>query len=174
MNLEAYKSFELEDLGDELWSLSKTKNIVFVSGAYDLLHSGHVAFLNKCKKLGDILVVGVNSDQLVRNKKGDKRPIVSDVERAFMVSNMKCVDFTFIKREPFMEKGIRVVNPKKVVFCKEGDESFLKYDEIIKKYNTNFPRIECVILDRQSAGTKLGNSTTKIIKRIMEKYGASE
>lgn len=169
MSLYRRTSFELEDLKNDLYSLSKTKTIVFVSGAYDLLHAGHITFLNTCKELGDILVVGVNSDQLVSKKKGPGRPIIPEIDRALMVSNLRCVDFTFIKRGPFMQDGIHVVNPHTIVFCRERDQPLLQYDEIIKKYGNTFPHVKCVVLDRQSSGTHNGTSTSKIIGRILKK-----
>lgn len=167
------KTFTLDNIVTELNLITKDKKIVLVSGCYDLLHIGHVKFLNCCKKEGDILVVGVNSDEIIRNSKGDMRPIIPENDRAFLVSNLKCVDFVFIKREPFKNKAIKIISPNKVIFCNEKDQDFSKYKKIIDEYAKYYPEIECVILNRKSAGTDLGSSTSKIINEILKKYKTS-
>ncbi|HEY4644536.1 MAG TPA: adenylyltransferase/cytidyltransferase family protein, partial [Bacteroidota bacterium] len=67
------------------------KKVVFSNGVFDLLHRGHVEYLNKAKSLGDVLIVGVNSDESVRRIKDDNRPVVSQDDRAFLVSNIASV-----------------------------------------------------------------------------------
>ncbi|MDT3696055.1 MAG: D-glycero-beta-D-manno-heptose 1-phosphate adenylyltransferase [Ignavibacterium sp.] len=69
------------------------KKVVFTNGCFDLIHSGHVDYLVKAKELGDILIVALNSDQSIKRIKGDKRPILKQEERAFIVSNLKPVDY---------------------------------------------------------------------------------
>ncbi|MCZ7608850.1 MAG: adenylyltransferase/cytidyltransferase family protein [Ignavibacterium sp.] len=71
----------------------ENKKVVFTNGCFDLIHSGHVDYLVKAKELGDILIVALNSDQSVKRIKGDKRPILKQEERAFIVSNLKPVDY---------------------------------------------------------------------------------
>jgi D-beta-D-heptose 7-phosphate kinase/D-beta-D-heptose 1-phosphate adenosyltransferase len=74
----------------------KGKRIVFTNGCFDLLHLGHIRYLEKAKTLGDILVVGVNSDHSVQNLKGPKRPILPEEERAEILSGFGCVDYITI------------------------------------------------------------------------------
>jgi D-beta-D-heptose 7-phosphate kinase/D-beta-D-heptose 1-phosphate adenosyltransferase len=76
------------------------KRIVFTNGCFDLLHIGHIRYLEKARTLGDILVVGVNSDASVRILKGPKRPILPDKERAEILSGLGCVDYITIFKEP--------------------------------------------------------------------------
>lgn len=76
------------------------KTIVFCSGVFDLTHVGHVVFLENCKNLGDILVVGVGSDESVRFYKGGARPILSERIRIKMIDSLKCVDFSFFSSPP--------------------------------------------------------------------------
>lgn len=73
-----------------------SKQIVFTNGCFDLLHVGHVACLQKMKRLGDILVVGVSDDPSVKKLKGENRPVVKDVDRAYMLSALGCVDYVII------------------------------------------------------------------------------
>lgn len=88
----------------ELTSLRKRlrtegKKVVFSNGVFDLLHRGHVEYLNKAKSLGDVLIVGVNSDESVRRIKDDNRPVVSQDDRAFLVSNIASVDYVCVFEE---------------------------------------------------------------------------
>ena len=72
---------------------SEGKKVVFTNGCFDLIHSGHVDYLVKAKEMGDVLFLALNSDSSIRNIKGDKRPILKQDERAFIVSNLKPVDY---------------------------------------------------------------------------------
>src|SRR5512139_4047982 len=78
---------------------AKGKRIVFTNGCFDLLHLGHVRYLEEAKALGDILVVGVNSDSSVRKLKGPKRPILPERERTEILSGLGCVDYITVFNE---------------------------------------------------------------------------
>ena len=69
------------------------KKVVFTNGCFDIIHAGHIDYLNKAKALGDILMVGLNTDDSVKKIKGDKRPIINQDERAEIISNLKPVDY---------------------------------------------------------------------------------
>jgi len=69
----------------------QNKKVVFTNGCFDLIHSGHVDYLVKAKEMGDVLILALNSDLSIRSIKGDKRPILKQDERAFIVSNLKPV-----------------------------------------------------------------------------------
>ncbi|MBL8148904.1 MAG: adenylyltransferase/cytidyltransferase family protein [Blastocatellia bacterium] len=72
------------------------KKIVFANGCFDLLHVGHIRYLEGAKALGDILIVGINSDRAVKILKGDKRPLMPASERAEIISALECVDYVTI------------------------------------------------------------------------------
>ena len=78
----------------------KGKKIIFTNGCFDLLHIGHLRYLEEARSLGDILVVGVNSDGSVRGLKGPNRPILPQEERAELLSGLGCVDYVTIFDEP--------------------------------------------------------------------------
>ena len=79
---------------------SEGKKVVFTNGVFDLIHSGHVDYLVKAKEMGDVLILALNSDSSVKRIKGNKRPILEQNERAFIVSNLKPVDFvTFFEED---------------------------------------------------------------------------
>jgi rfaE bifunctional protein nucleotidyltransferase chain/domain len=100
----------LDEIRD--WLSSRTGDqAVLATGCFDLLHAGHLRFLEQARRLGDLLVVGVNSDQSVRDLKGPSRPIVGEHERAALVSALKCVDRVFLYDEPTADRQIRFLRP---------------------------------------------------------------
>ena len=72
---------------------AQNKKIVFTNGCFDIIHAGHVYYLNEAKKLGDLLVIGLNSDDSVRRLKGNSRPINTQSDRAIVLSALKAVDY---------------------------------------------------------------------------------
>lgn len=95
------------------------QKIVFTNGCFDVLHFGHVHYLLQAKKLGDILVIGLNSDDSVRRLKGPRRPINGENERAFVLAALVCVDYVTLFEEDTPEELIKVVRPD--VLVKGGD-----------------------------------------------------
>ncbi|WP_408098433.1 D-glycero-beta-D-manno-heptose 1-phosphate adenylyltransferase [Peredibacter sp. HCB2-198] len=102
------------------------KRIVFTNGCFDILHRGHVTYLAEARKLGDLLVVGVNSDASVKRLKGPERPINNENDRAYVLSQLKSVDFTEIFTEDTPLNLILKVKPK--ILVKGGD---WKIDQIV-------------------------------------------
>ena len=96
------------------------KRIVFTNGCFDLMHVGHTRYLQETRRLGDLLVVGVNSDASVRSlNKGPDRPIVSDSQRAEVVAALGCVDYVILFNEPDPQRLIAALQPD--VLVKGGD-----------------------------------------------------
>jgi D-glycero-beta-D-manno-heptose 1-phosphate adenylyltransferase len=89
----------------------KGAKIVLANGCFDLFHVGHIRYLAGAKALGDILVVGINSDEQVRKLKGENRPLMPEPERAEIVSALKFVDYVTIFDEPTVTELIRAVRP---------------------------------------------------------------
>jgi rfaE bifunctional protein nucleotidyltransferase chain/domain len=85
--------------------------IVLANGCFDLFHVGHVRYLIGAKELGDVLIVGINSDEQVRRLKGEGRPLIPEHERAEIVASLRCVDYVTIFNEPTVEELIRVIRP---------------------------------------------------------------
>ena len=98
---------------------AKRKRIVFTNGCFDLLHIGHVRYLEEAKALGDVLVVGLNTDVSVRKLKGPKRPILPEEERAEILSGLGCVDYITLFHEMDPLKLITSLHPD--VLVKGGD-----------------------------------------------------
>jgi D-beta-D-heptose 7-phosphate kinase/D-beta-D-heptose 1-phosphate adenosyltransferase len=93
--------------------------IVFTNGCFDLLHVGHVRYLNEAKKLGDLLFVGVNTDASVKRLKGPNRPVQNEKDRAEILSELKAVDFVCLFDEDTPYELIKIVKPH--VLVKGGD-----------------------------------------------------
>lgn len=92
---------------------------VFTNGCFDLLHVGHLRYLQGARALGDRLVVGVNSDASVRGLKGQDRPLVAELERAEMLAGLGCVDFVTVFDEPTADALLQTLTPE--VYAKGGD-----------------------------------------------------
>jgi D-glycero-beta-D-manno-heptose 1-phosphate adenylyltransferase len=90
---------------------SKGKKIVLANGCFDLFHVGHIRYLQGAKELGDILIVGINSDDQVRKLKGLKRPFMPENERAEIIDALACVDYVTVFTEPTVTELIRAVRP---------------------------------------------------------------
>ena len=108
---------------------NENKKLVFTNGCFDILHRGHVTYLNEAKSLGDYLIVAVNSDDSVKRLKGADRPINNEQDRAFILDNLKCVDFAMIFNEDTPYDTIKEIIPDFLV--KGGDwkkEDIIGYD----------------------------------------------
>jgi D-beta-D-heptose 7-phosphate kinase/D-beta-D-heptose 1-phosphate adenosyltransferase len=139
---------------------AKGKRIVFTNGCFDLLHIGHVRYLEKARALGNVLVVGVNSDSSVRKLKGPKRPILPEEERAGILSGLGCVDYITIFREIDPLKLITSLRPD--VLVKGGDWT---KEQTVGKEVVERSGGEVVIIPFIK-----GASTSNLIETILEKY----
>jgi rfaE bifunctional protein nucleotidyltransferase chain/domain len=93
--------------------------VVWSNGTFDLLHPGHLASLRAARGLGDVLIVGVNSDASVRGYKGPSRPILTQDERAAMLAGLECVDYVVVFDEPTPEESLRKLQPD--IHCKGAE-----------------------------------------------------
>lgn len=151
-----------EELKEVLARLRKKgKKIVFTNGCFDILHAGHTRYLKEARKLGDVLVLALNSDASVRTIKGEKRPIVPQDERTEVLSSLESVDFIVIFEESTPLELIEYLKPD--ILVKGGDwaEKDVVGRDSVKKWGGRvviIPKIE-------------GASTTNIIEKILQVYG---
>jgi len=136
------------------------KKVVFTNGVFDLIHSGHVDYLSKAKKLGDVLIVGLNSDDSVKRIKGDKRPILKQEERAFVLSNLKPVDYVVFFNEDTPEKLISEIIPDILVKGADWAVEKIVGREIVEKNGGKVINIEFIN----------DQSTSKIIDLIVNRF----
>ena len=143
-------------------SLAKSvgKTVVFTNGCFDLIHGGHIEFLQKARAKGDLLVVGLNSDKSVKAIKGNGRPIKGEKERANIISALKSVDYITIFDETTPEKIISEIRPDILVKGDDYDVNEVVGREIVEGYGAKVELIPVV----------KGLSTTNIVTKILENY----
>jgi D-beta-D-heptose 7-phosphate kinase/D-beta-D-heptose 1-phosphate adenosyltransferase len=139
---------------------SRNKKLVFTNGCFDILHSGHVDYLSKARQLGDYLVVGLNSDFSVKSIKGEKRPIINEIERATLLDNLKCVDYVTFFNEDTPEQLISSLIPD--ILVKGADWAL---DKIVGReiVETNGGKVQTIEFSTNQ-------STSKIINLIIDRY----
>ncbi len=98
---------------------SQGKRIVFTNGCFDIIHAGHIKYLSKAKSLGDVLVVGINSDTSVRALKGRLRPVNNERDRSTILSSLYFVDYVVIFKDATPERLIKRLSPD--ILVKGGD-----------------------------------------------------
>ncbi len=137
------------------------QKIVFTNGCFDLLHVGHVRYLAGARAKGDLLVVGLNSDESVRCIKGDKRPIVEAHQRAEVLAGLWCVDYVVIFSEPDPLNIIKALKPHVLVKGGDWPEDEIVGADFVKSNGGSVQRVPLVS----------GASTSGIIQTIVERYG---
>ncbi len=111
----------------------KNKKLVFTNGCFDLIHRGHVTYLNEAKSLGDFLVVGLNSDSSVRKlEKGSNRPFNNENDRAFVLDNIKAVDYVIIFSEDTPHNLIKNIKPDYLVKGGDWKEEDIVGSDVVK------------------------------------------
>ncbi|MDY3132719.1 MAG: D-glycero-beta-D-manno-heptose-7-phosphate kinase [Campylobacter lanienae] len=138
---------------DELLKVDRSgKSLVFTNGCFDILHFGHISYLQKAKLLGDILVVGLNSDSSVKSLKGDSRPVNTEFDRAAMLCAMEFVDFVVIFDDDTPYEMIKAIGPDVLVKGADYEGKVVVGSEFAK-------RVELIEFVE-------GKSTTNIIEKI--------
>ena len=137
---------------------AKGKRIVFTNGCFDILHVGHVRYLKEAKALGDILILGLNSDYSVKSLKGSNRPINNESDRAEVLSALKAIDYVVIFDEKTAENIVGEVKPD--IYAKGGDYSIdtLPEAKIVAEHGGKTVLLQLVD----------GKSSTNIINKCKE------
>jgi rfaE bifunctional protein nucleotidyltransferase chain/domain len=139
---------------------SEGKRVVFTNGVFDLLHVGHVRYLQEARALGDALVVGLNSDASARAIKGQERPLVAQQERAELLEALSCVDAVVIFDEPTADALLQALEPD--VYVKGGDYAVQGPPEAptVQRYGGEVRTLQLVP----------GRSTTDLIETIRQRF----
>lgn len=154
MNGKVIPRAEVAALGESL--RQSGQQIVFANGCFDLLHVGHVRYLEGACQQGDVLVVGVNSDRSVRQLKGEGRPLLPEEARAELLASMESVDYVVIFDDVTAEKILRDLRPD--VHCKGTDytEDTVPEREVVKSWGGR------IVI----AGDAKDHSTRQLLERI--------
>jgi D-beta-D-heptose 7-phosphate kinase/D-beta-D-heptose 1-phosphate adenosyltransferase len=138
----------------------KGKRIVFANGCFDILHYGHVKYLEDAKRTGDILIVGVNSDSSVRRIKGDKRPIVKEADRVSLVAALESVDYAVLFNEGTPIKVIESLKPDVLIKGADWGKANIVGARLVLGLGGKVIRIKLIE----------GRSTTKLINKIAKLF----
>jgi rfaE bifunctional protein nucleotidyltransferase chain/domain len=149
------KIFSINEL-KEVLSKKKNQKVIFTNGCFDILHRGHVSYLQNARNLGDFLIVGVNSDRSVSRLKGPTRPIQNEDDRLFILAGLECVDAVVLFEEDTPIHLIEQLLPN--ILVKGGDyviEEIVGYEVVVKNGGlvTTLPFVE-------------GKSTSNIVKKM--------
>ena len=148
-----------KNIGNVVTTLkAEGKKIVFTNGCFDILHVGHVRYLKEAKALGDILILGLNSDSSVKSLKGSNRPINNESDRAEVLSSLKAIDYVVIFDEKTAENIVGEVKPD--IYAKGGDYSIdtLPEAKIVAEHGGKTVLLQLVD----------GKSSTNIINKCKE------
>lgn len=137
---------------------NKNKKIVFTNGCFDILHRGHLSYLNEARSLGDLLIVGLNSDESVKRLKGPTRPVNNEADRQFMLENLRSVDCVEIFTDDTPQTLIEAISPK--ILVKGGD---WKPEQIVGSEHVLSQGGDVLSLDFID-----GHSTTNTIEKIQK------
>lgn len=144
-----------------IWDRHRSKTVVFTNGCFDILHVGHVRSLQAARELGDLLVVGLNSDESVRALKGAGRPFNPEADRAEVLAALESVDYVVVFSEPRVTGLLQEIRPH--IYAKGGDYSRDSLDqEEVQALRAIGTRIEILPLVP-------GKSTTNLIHLIHER-----
>jgi len=136
-------------------------SIAWTNGCFDILHYGHITYLQASKKNKRILIVGLNSDQSVRKNKGPQRPIISQTERAPLLAALECVDYVLIFNEDTPLKMIKALKPDILIKGADWKGKEVIGEDNVKQYGGKVEYIQYL--------SKF--SSTKIIRSIIQKCG---
>jgi len=139
---------------------ARRKKVVFTNGCFDILHVGHVRYLLKAKSYGDVLVVGLNTDRSVRLIKGEKRPVVSEKERAEVLAALESVDYVVFFDEPDPLLLIQALKPDVLVKGADWPKSQIIGREFVEKMGGKVVRVPLIS----------GASSTGLIAKIIKVY----
>lgn len=155
------KIVKLKDLVQKVSTLRESgRTIVFTNGCFDILHVGHVRYLAAARSEGDVLVVGLNSDESTRSIKQENRPIVSQDQRAEVLAGLECVDYITVFNEPDPLKLIQALKPDVLVKGSDWKEEDIIGADVVKEGGGKVVRVD-VVPDI---------STSRIIQRIVKRH----
>jgi rfaE bifunctional protein nucleotidyltransferase chain/domain len=146
---------------EELPALVAGKKVVLANGCFDILHVGHVRYLEGARKLGDTLVVAINSDRSVKALKGEDRPILNENERVALVSALRCVDHVVVFDEGDVTCVLDVLQPSIHAKGTDYTEATVPEREQVLAYGGQV----------RITGDPKDHSTRDVIRRILETYG---
>lgn len=139
---------------------SRGKKVVFTNGCFDLLHYGHVKYLQDAKEKGDVLIVGINSDASVKRIKGKMRPLVGENDRLRLVASLESVDYALLFNEDTPLKIIKEIKPDVLVKGADWNRNDIVGRDFVTSYGGRVSTIKFI----------KGYSTTGLIRKIAKRF----
>jgi D-beta-D-heptose 7-phosphate kinase / D-beta-D-heptose 1-phosphate adenosyltransferase len=160
MSMHKFKSLEqVVEIRNRL--RAEGKKLVFTNGCFDILHAGHVRYLNQARAFGDALVIGLNTDLSVRRIKGDDRPVIPEMERAEVLSALACVDYVFLFDDPTPKRVIDAIIPDILVKGADWTPENIVGRDVVEAAGGKVCNVALVD----------GASTSEIIETVLERFG---
>jgi len=138
----------------------RSKRVVFTNGTFDILHRGHVSYLQAARRLGDVLIVGLNTDASIRRIKGPRRPINPNRDRAAVLAALGCVDYVVFFGDDTPARLIKALVPDILVKGADWKKGQIVGGDVVEAHGGCVRRIRLV----------QGRSTTNVIQRILDVY----
>ena len=154
------KLLDIKTLKDRLHVLPSDRRIVFTNGCFDILHAGHIRYLEAAKNAGDVLIIGLNTDASVRGIKGGKRPIIPQDQRAVVLAGLACVDYIVLFDEPDPYQLIQAIVPDILVKGADWEKTDIIGADVVEENGGEILQIPF----------EYPVSTSKIIERIVALY----
>ncbi len=148
---------------EELPALLRGKKVVLANGCFDILHVGHLRYLEGARSLGDVLVVAINSDSSVKRIKGPSRPILNENERVALVSALRSVDHVVVFDEPDVSRVIEILRPAVQAKGTDYTEDTVPERELVRAYGGEV----------RIAGDPKDHSTRDVIQKIVREQRSS-
>jgi D-beta-D-heptose 7-phosphate kinase/D-beta-D-heptose 1-phosphate adenosyltransferase len=139
------------------------KRLVFTNGCFDILHIGHIRYLNRARSLGDVLVVALNSDRSVRQIKGERRPVIPEMERAEVLASLASVDHVFLFDDLTPQRIVDAVLPDVLVKGSDWELSRVVGRDTVERAGGSVCTVPVVE----------GASTSGIIRKVLDNFGPS-
>jgi len=153
------KFIEDKNINEFIDDLKKTKKtIVFTNGCFDLVHAGHIDYLEKAKALGDVLIVGVNSDSSIRRIKGEKRPVVKEKYRLRLLEGIQSIDYVMLFEDNTPLSLIKRISPNILVKGADWKDKGVVGEDFVNTYGGRVELIELLP----------GISTSIVIENILK------
>ena len=161
--VETRMAFSLREMLRRLRTMRGRKTVVLTGGTFDILHLGHLKYLERCKEEGDILVVCVAGDARTRKRKGANRPVMPAIQRAEIVASLKMVDLAFVSnRKPFSEPILHTVMPDILVTSSNEPSGAVK-QQFLEYMKHKHPEILVTLIPR----SHVDSSSSKLIKKAL-------
>ena len=154
------KLLDIKTLKDRLQAPPRDRRIVFTNGCFDILHAGHIRYLEAARNAGDLLIVGLNTDASVRAIKGRKRPIIPQDQRAVVLAGLACVDYIVLFDEPDPYRLIQAILPDILVKGADWEKTDIIGADVVEQNGGEICQIPF----------EYPVSTSKIIERIVRLY----